>query len=41
VTDVFAPLRDSAELDRAESRIVWFCTAATTFLSAVLQLSIG
>jgi hypothetical protein len=41
VTDVFAPLRDSAELERAESRMVWFCAAATTFLSAVLQLSIG
>ena len=39
--DVFAPLRDVAELERAEWRLVWFCTAATTFLSVVLQLSIG
>jgi len=40
-TDVFAPLRDAAELERAEWRLVWFCTAATTFLSVVLKLSLG
>jgi hypothetical protein len=40
-TDVFAPLRECAELERAAWRLVWFCVAATTFLSAVLELSIG
>jgi hypothetical protein len=39
--DVFAPLRDGAELERAEWRLVWFCTAVTTFLSVVVQLSLG
>jgi hypothetical protein len=41
VTDVFAPLRDAAVLERAESRLWWACTAATTLLSVVLQLSLG
>jgi hypothetical protein len=39
--DVFAPLRDAAEFERAQARFMWACTAATTLLSAVLQISIG
>jgi hypothetical protein len=41
VTDVFAPLRDASELERAASRLWWACTGATTLLSVVLQLSLG
>lgn len=41
VTDVFAPLRDAVELEKAESRMLWACTVATTLLSVVLQLSLG
>jgi hypothetical protein len=41
VTDVFAPLRDAALLERAEARLWWSCTAVTTLLSTVLHLSLG
>jgi len=41
VTDVFAPLRDAAQLERAESRLIWASTFATTLLSVALQLSLG
>jgi hypothetical protein len=40
-TDVFAPLRDVAELERAAWRMVWFSSAVTTLLSVGLQLAIG
>jgi hypothetical protein len=39
--DVFAPLRDAIEYERAQARFMWACTAATTVLSLALQLSIG
>jgi hypothetical protein len=41
MADVFAPLREQAELERAVTRFVWSCALATTFVSVVLQLSIG
>jgi hypothetical protein len=41
VTDVFAPLRDASELERAESRLWWACSAATTFVSVALELALG
>ena len=40
-TDVFASLRDGAELERAAWRLIWFCTAVTTLLSVALQLAMG
>jgi hypothetical protein len=39
--DVFASLRDAAELEHAAWRLIWFCTATTTFLSVVLQFALG
>ncbi|HEX6276530.1 MAG TPA: hypothetical protein VFZ53_25990 [Polyangiaceae bacterium] len=41
VTDVFAPLRDASELERAGARLWWSCAGMTTLLSVVLQLSLG
>ncbi len=39
--DVFAALRDQAELERAVARFVWSCTLATALMSLLLQLSLG
>ena len=41
MTDVFAPLRDASELERAESRLWWTCMFATTLLSVALQILIA
>jgi hypothetical protein len=39
--DVFAPLREALELERAGARLWWACTGATTLLSVLLQISLG
>jgi hypothetical protein len=39
--DVFAPLREAVELERAGARFLWACTATTALLSAFLQMSLG
>ena len=41
MADVFAPLREQAELERSVTRFVWSCILATTFINVVLQLSLG
>jgi hypothetical protein len=41
MADVFAPLREQAELERAVARFVWSCVLATTAISVALQLSLG
>jgi hypothetical protein len=38
--DVFGPLREAFELERAESRFVWACTALTTIVGVTLQVTL-